>query len=135
MDQYQHFFIPLEKGTFISLKAEELIMVEAGDSYATIFTINGNFLSLMSLNAMEQKLGDDFCRIHRSFIVSIHHVKKILSDTLIPPRPACYSSNVGRPLPAKHLCLQTTLPRRTGYSSRRIRTPAVPRMGRRAVTP
>lgn len=80
---YQYFFIPVERGQFILIKAEELIMVQAGDSYATIITTNGNHLSLLSLNALEKKLGPNFCRIHRSFIVAIPHIKKILMDTLL----------------------------------------------------
>lgn len=79
----QNVFLSLGKAQWLRISAAELIMIEAGDSYSTLVTVKGNFLSPLSLKDIEQKLGPDFQRVHRSFIVSVQHIVKLGNETLI----------------------------------------------------
>ncbi len=59
-----------------SLKAEEIIYLEASSNYTKLYLINGQIiLSAKTLKNYETKLPSNiFLRIHRSFLINMQHV-------------------------------------------------------------
>jgi two-component system LytT family response regulator len=73
----------VQKGyKLINILVEEIIYIEAQDDYAMLFTANDSFLTNKGISAIHTKLNpEEFLRVHRSFVVSIHHIKEVLKDT------------------------------------------------------
>ncbi|MBC7641723.1 MAG: LytTR family transcriptional regulator [Flavobacterium sp.] len=60
----------------------EIIYIEAQDDYAMLYTSSDSFLTNKGISAIHTKLNpDEFVRVHRSFVVSINHIKEVLKDT------------------------------------------------------
>ena len=56
----------------------DIIYIESRRDYLQIHTIHNNLFTLQTLNEMEKVLPEGkFFRIHRSYIVSVAHIKKI----------------------------------------------------------
>lgn len=70
---------PVKTGDTIHLvRVTEVAYLEAKDKYVTIHTLEGKqFLTDVSLKAMEEKLPDNFLRVHRAFIVNKNIVTEI----------------------------------------------------------
>jgi len=70
--------LPVKTGDIIHLvRTTEIAYLEAKDKYVTIHTIEGKeFLTDVSLKVMEEKLPDNFLRVHRALIVN----KTIISE-------------------------------------------------------
>ncbi len=70
-----------EKGDFIIIKVEEILFFEAMDDYVAINTKNKKFLKKGTLRNLELKIDPkQFCRIHRSFILNLDFLYKVLND-------------------------------------------------------
>jgi DNA-binding LytR/AlgR family response regulator len=55
----------------IKIACEDILFIEASNDYAKIHTASQSYLTLLSMKAIMEKLpGDQFFRIHRSYIVS-----------------------------------------------------------------
>lgn len=69
---------PVKTGDTIHLvRTTEIAYLEAKDKYVTIHALDGKeFLTDVSLKVMEEKLPDNFLRVHRAFIVN----KGIISE-------------------------------------------------------
>ena len=47
-----------------------------------LYTANDSFLTSKGITAIHSKLNpEEFLRVHRSFVVSINHIKEVLKDT------------------------------------------------------
>lgn len=59
-----------------SLKAEEIIYLEASSNYTKLFLIDGRIIvSAKTLKTYENQLSQNiFLRIHRSFLINMQHV-------------------------------------------------------------
>lgn len=70
---------PVKTGDTIHLvRVTEVAYLEAKDKYVTIHTLEGKqFLTDVSLKAMEEKLPDNFLRVHRAFIINKNVVTEI----------------------------------------------------------
>lgn len=70
--------LPVKSGDTIHLvRTSEIAYLEAKDKYVTIHTLDGKeFLTDVSLKTMEDKLPDNFLRVHRAFVVN----KSIISQ-------------------------------------------------------
>jgi DNA-binding LytR/AlgR family response regulator len=67
-------FFKIEKA-YIRLWFSEILYIQAENKYATIVTPQRSFLTLSSMNHIEKMLPSElFCRIHRSYIVSLGHI-------------------------------------------------------------
>ncbi|POY37178.1 DNA-binding response regulator [Solitalea longa] len=83
--------LPVEK-PFIFVKCERKMMklfleeihyVESQGNYLLIYTDKGYFKTYQSITEMEEKLPENtFCRIHRSFLVSISKIKAFNSNSV-----------------------------------------------------
>ena len=73
----------VQKGyKLINILVDEIIYIEAQDDYAMLYTANDSFLTNKGISTIHAKLNpEEFLRIHRSFVVSINHIKEVLKDT------------------------------------------------------
>jgi two-component system LytT family response regulator len=57
---------------------DKIIAIEAEDKYVFLHTEDGNkHLTDFTLSNLEEKLPENFCRIHRSSIINTNHIKEI----------------------------------------------------------
>jgi DNA-binding LytR/AlgR family response regulator len=82
-------------GKYIRINTDEIRYIESLKNYVRIVAITKSYLVLISLTQLEKELpASHFCRVHRSFIVSLHHINSFdhenvyLSDITIPINPA-----------------------------------------------
>ena len=73
------FNIPVKKGEVISfIPLESIVYFEAFDNYSFVYTIEGEKkLCDYSLLFLEARLGEEFSRIHRKYIVNKNHIQQI----------------------------------------------------------
>ncbi len=80
----QHSFIkvPVTAGSKIHLiDPEEIIFVKAENVYSQVVTIDGEFFCDLSLGVLQGGLSQEhFFRIHRSYLVNLDRVQKVLRD-------------------------------------------------------
>lgn len=70
----EFLFFKIEK-TYVRLWFSEILYIQAENKYVTIFTPQRSYLTLSSMNHIEKMLPSElFCRIHRSYIVSLEHI-------------------------------------------------------------
>lgn len=71
--------IVVKTGTKIKIiSVEDIVYLQADDDYVQIHTSEGNFLKKITLSTLEESLdGNQFVRIHRSFIAHIDHIDRI----------------------------------------------------------
>lgn len=70
----EFLFFKIEK-TYVRLWFSEILYIQAENKYVTIFTPKQSYLTLSSMNHIEKMLPSElFCRIHRSYIVSLEHI-------------------------------------------------------------
>lgn len=68
--------VTVKKGGKITfVKLEDITHFEATERYVTIYTNSGSELIEQSLTQLEQKLPNNFLRVHRSFLINIDYVK------------------------------------------------------------
>ena len=72
--------IPVEKaGRTLLIPAAEILFCEAQDDYSRVKTIDGRYLSALSLTALEERLEAlGFFRVHRSYLVNLARVREVL---------------------------------------------------------
>lgn len=61
----------------IFIKLEEVSFFEADSNYTTIHSQSGTYLSTESISSLENKLPDNFFRIHRSIIINKDYIKEV----------------------------------------------------------
>lgn len=80
--------LPLEKDVHETVLLRRIIYVTVKLNYSTIYLINKRKLTVrLSLNEMEKILpAEMFCRVHRSYIISLHHLQSVKEDTITAAR-------------------------------------------------
>ncbi|MES2731768.1 MAG: LytTR family DNA-binding domain-containing protein [Bacteroidota bacterium] len=68
---------------FVKLVLNEVLYLEAMSNYVSFKTSAKTYLSLSSMQKMEENLPENFVRIHRSYIVNIHKIDKIEATNVI----------------------------------------------------
>ncbi|QHT69358.1 response regulator transcription factor [Rhodocytophaga rosea] len=66
----------------VKLNLKEVLYIEAVSNYVSFKTATKTYLSLMSMQKLEESLPDNFMRIHRSYMVNIQKIDKIEAGTL-----------------------------------------------------
>jgi len=61
----------------IFIKLEDIAFFEADNNYTTIHCDAGNYLSTEPISALDQKLPDNFMRVHRGIIINRDYVNNI----------------------------------------------------------
>jgi DNA-binding LytR/AlgR family response regulator len=70
------FFFIRHQGRNVKIRVPEIDFIEARKNYCKIVTKNGAFLTIVTLKRMTEILPpDEFCQIHRTFIVSLHWLR------------------------------------------------------------
>lgn len=65
------------------IRVNDLVFIESKKEYVVYHTQNDKIMALGSLKALEETLPNtEFIRVHKSFIVSIHHVKSVEGNEL-----------------------------------------------------
>ncbi len=79
----QDFLYVKEGSRNVQVLFSDIQYVEVNDKYASLVTPKGRFFILQSLHAIEEILPKShFCRIHRSYIISLHHTKWFDHDSV-----------------------------------------------------
>lgn len=72
------------RGSLLKINIQEIYLVEAMKNYIAVYHGNEKTLSLSSMKDMEDMLQPaGFIRVHKSFIVSLPHIKQIEGNNLI----------------------------------------------------
>lgn len=70
--------LTIKKGDkMVFIKLEDVLYFEASEKYVTVYTKYEKHLSEQSLLSLQQKLPDQFLRVHRSIIVNTNQVKEV----------------------------------------------------------
>lgn len=71
------------KGKFVKIQLNELFWLEANDNYVTLNTQQGQYVLKTTLKMLQDALPGCFVRIHRSYVINLHHIKSFDSEELI----------------------------------------------------
>lgn len=75
-------FLPVD-GEQKRIPTNDIIYVESFAHFSEVATVNGVLKVKMPISELEQRLGDNFARCHRSFIVGLKYVDKITKTDII----------------------------------------------------
>lgn len=71
---HSSFFIRCNN-RYVKINLQDILYLEAKKNYVQVVTIKEKHLALISLRQLEAELPPSlFCRVHRSFIVSLNHI-------------------------------------------------------------
>lgn len=70
------------KDRYVKIKLDELIYIEANDNYCSLYTQDSTYVLKTQLKTLQDNMPEYFWRIHRSFIVNLHHLKSFKTDEL-----------------------------------------------------
>lgn len=85
------------KHELVKIELKHIVHVEALDSYSIIYTPEEKYYYSYPLKTLEEKLGDDFMRIHRSHLVRLDSVTKILPRAVMVGEKEVPLSEKNRP--------------------------------------
>lgn len=75
--EYQYFKVDKE---MVKLNLKDIYWIESLKDYVRIHTVSGPLVSYLRISYLEEKLPpNSFIRIHKSYIVSLHHIQAISS--------------------------------------------------------
>lgn len=72
----------VQKGyKLVNILVSDIIYIEAQDDYAMVHTDSDSFLTNKGISVIHSKLNpEEFYRVHRSYLVSINHIKEVIKD-------------------------------------------------------
>ena len=68
---------------FVKLVLKDVLYLEAMSNYVSFRTTSRTYLSLTSMQKMEESLPHNFIRIHRSYMVNIHKIDKVETGNVV----------------------------------------------------
>lgn len=83
LDKTERTLLFVTDGEKLGILAGEIFMVEAFAHSVEITTKAGSFRTSMSISEAEEYLGEGFVRCHRSYIVGLSHVRRIMRNAVI----------------------------------------------------
>ncbi len=76
-------FIKTDK-EIVKVDIEDILFIESMREYVKVFTGNKKLITLQSLSKFEEALpAENFFRVHRSYIVNVNSINKIMGNTII----------------------------------------------------
>ena len=76
----EFLFVRIEKN-YIKLRFADIMYVQAEKKYVNIFAIDKCYTTLCPIGHVEKILpAETFCKVHRSFIVSLEHTSRFDND-------------------------------------------------------
>lgn len=71
------FLFVKDKSDYVQIFFSEILYIESKDKYANLVTAKKRYLVPLTLNNMEKLLFNKlFCRVHRSYIISLYHTQR-----------------------------------------------------------
>jgi two-component system, LytTR family, response regulator len=90
----QHFVFIRVEGKYLKVNFGDILYVEGCKNYIKVVTTKRSFVALITMRQMEKALPRTlFCRIHRSYIVSIGHLEAFDNDAVYLPSTQLPMSN------------------------------------------
>lgn len=78
-----YFFVKCDS-KFEKIFYHEVRYIEAMQNYAVIHTLNRKLITYITMSSLEHQLpGDQFLKVHKSFIVSIAHIKALEGNEIL----------------------------------------------------
>ncbi|MEO5997584.1 MAG: response regulator transcription factor [Chitinophagaceae bacterium] len=83
-ENFQNPFISLRADRKnIKIPLDDIVYVESLKDYIKVVTTTRNIITKLSISSLEELLpGNNFLRIHRSFIVAVNKIQSFTSDTI-----------------------------------------------------
>src|SRR4029078_462458 len=76
----QFLFFRVDK-TYVKLRFTDILYVQAEKKYVNLISIDKNYTTLCPIGHVEKSLpAEIFCKVHRSYIVSLEHATKFDND-------------------------------------------------------
>lgn len=72
--------IKTDPGTIRLIKKESIISVKAAGNYVEIHCSDMKVLHRTTLKAFARKLTNEFIRVHRSYVINLHHLEELRSE-------------------------------------------------------
>lgn len=69
-----------EPGTIRLIKKERIISIKAAGNYVEIYSCDMRVLHRSTLKAFMSKLTGEFVRVHRSYVINLHHLEQLRSE-------------------------------------------------------
>jgi DNA-binding LytR/AlgR family response regulator len=76
------FFFIKEQNTYQKINTEDILFIKSLENYIQIYTNKGSFTTLASLSYIESRLGANFMRVHRSYIVNLDAIEVFTTDSI-----------------------------------------------------
>lgn len=70
------------KGKFVKVQLDELLWLEANDNYVSLNTQTTQYVLKTTIKTLQEALPGYFWRVHRSYVVNLHHVKSFNTEEL-----------------------------------------------------
>ncbi len=77
------FFFVKEQNEYSKVIIDDILYVKSLENYIQIITHDTTHTTLASLNFIENKLGNKFMRIHRSYLVNLNHIDSFNNETVV----------------------------------------------------
>jgi len=68
---------------YVRVNLSDIQYIESIKNYVKIVTLNSTIITLLGISEIEQKLPNDFIRVHRSYIVSLQHIARFTHSQII----------------------------------------------------
>lgn len=79
----EDLYLPLKHKTYKKINTGNILYVEADDNYSKFFTPTEHYLLKITLAQVEAALPpDNFCRVHRAYIINIAMITDIEPDLI-----------------------------------------------------
>jgi DNA-binding LytR/AlgR family response regulator len=79
----QHFVFIRVEGKYLKVNFGDIMFIEGCKNYIKVVTTKRTFVALITMRQMEKALPRaQFCRIHRSYIVSINHIEAFDNESV-----------------------------------------------------
>jgi DNA-binding LytR/AlgR family response regulator len=79
----KNIFLLIRRKHFAQVNPGTILLIEATGNYAKFVTTKGDYIIKASISQLETQLPpEDFCRVHRSYIVAIAMISEIIDDII-----------------------------------------------------
>jgi DNA-binding LytR/AlgR family response regulator len=75
------FFIKDQQG-YVKVRYDEILFIRSMENYVQIVTATHSFMTLAALQHVEARLGSDFMRVHRSYIVNLDKIEQFNNEII-----------------------------------------------------
>lgn len=66
----------------VKVLLHDILFIESMKDYIKVYTVHGIIITRQSISSVEQMLPDCFIRVHRSFVISVNHIKTFTNELI-----------------------------------------------------